>query len=330
MLISEIGELALIEKLRALFGAIDGGVIVPIGDDAAVFASGGMNVVVTTDLMAEHVHFDYAYTSFYQVGFKLISSNVSDLFAMGSAPAYAFLDVAMRRDRREEDFDEFLRGVKDASELFALKVLGGDLSAAREDDFYAATLVGHVLRPVKRSGAHEGDRIFITGPTGESAAGLDILRQMREQVDFRKSGGSGPPGLPERTLSAVRRHLLPVPRNPSGLIDRANAMIDISDGLLIDLWRMCMASGRGAVIYEERIPVSDAVRSVAAGLGKDPWDYVFAGGEDYELLIASAAEHLEGCICIGEIMDAGFFIVDKNGQKRPFVPRGYEHFVDKG
>lgn len=330
MVISEIGELALIEKVRTLYGAGDSRVVVPIGDDAAVFACGGMNVAVTTDLMAEHVHFDLSYTTFYQVGFKLISSNVSDLFAMGSTPAYAFLDIAMNKNRLEEEFDEFLLGVKEASDLFSLKVLGGDLSSARDGNFYAATLIGDVVRPVKRSGALVGDKIFITGPTGASAAGLDILRRRKDRIDIRFGSEPVISGLTEDSLAAVRRHLLPIPTDPSALLDRANAMIDISDGLLIDLWRLCQASGRGAIIHEKFIPISDAIRSIALDMGGNPWDYIFAGGEDYELLIASSAERIEGCICIGEFTEAGFSIIDKNGRKRPFGPRGYEHFVDKG
>ncbi|MGW8272657.1 MAG: thiamine-phosphate kinase [Thermodesulfovibrionales bacterium] len=330
MVISKVGELALIAKLRALFEADDSRVVVPIGDDAAVIACGGANVAVTTDLMAEHVHFDYRYTTFYQVGFKLISANVSDLFAMGSTPAYAFLDIAVKKDRQEDDIDEFLRGVKEACELFSLKVLGGDLSASIGNDFYAATLIGHVQRPVTRSGALEGDRIFITGPTGESAAGLDVLKRLMQRIDFRGKPGPVLPELTDLKLAAVHRHLLPVPRSPVGVLDRANAMIDISDGLLIDLWRMCTASGRGAVIYEDRVPVSDAVRSIASELGRDPWSYVFGGGEDYELIISSAADRIEGCFCIGEITDNGFFIVDTKGRRRPCVAQGYEHFADKG
>ena len=135
MFISELGELALARKVRDFFNIDDSTVIVPIGDDAAVINAGADKLVVTTDLMAEGVHFDYAYVTFYQVAFKLIISNISDVYAMGGTPEYAFLNMAMVENRTEDNFDDFLRGVRDASGNYSVNVIGGDMSSSLKGDF---------------------------------------------------------------------------------------------------------------------------------------------------------------------------------------------------
>jgi thiamine-monophosphate kinase len=329
MVISELGELVLVERIRSLFRTQDERVLVSIGDDAAVWSYNGSRIIATTDLMAEGVHFDYTYTTFYQSGFKLISSNVSDVYAMGGVPDFAFLDIAMTGDRAEEEFDEFIRGVKDACTLYRMSVQGGDVSSSLKGDFYSAAVIGHGDRTVTRSGARTGDRIYLTGATGDAAAGLEYLKVLKKRVPLEKGDAFVRHGMEDSVLECVRRHLLPVARNSGEIAAKATAMIDVSDGLLIDLFRLCSESGKGALLYEEKIPVSEGTRRIALSLHRDCRDFVLSGGEDYELLLTSGSQSIGGCVRIGEIIDAGFYFADAAGTRKPFAPKGYTHFVDK-
>ncbi|GBD99755.1 thiamine-monophosphate kinase [bacterium BMS3Abin07] len=326
MLISELGELALIEKIRGYFSIGDSGVLIAIGDDAAVFSADKKNIVTTSDLMSEGVHFDYTYTTFYQVGFRLVISNVSDIYAMGAVPSYLFLNMALTGKRSEEEFDDFLKGVREACEHYNAKVLGGDLSLSIKGDFYSATLIGFADRVKTRSGAKPGHNIFITGNTGDSAAGLAYLKYVKKRIPMEKNMEYTSREIDGTILDTVRRHLIPCACNPETFIDKIKAMIDISDGLLLDLYRICAESRAGALIYRDNIPVSDGVRAIASMLEMDYMDFVLSGGEDYELIITSDSDHLDDCILIGKIIKDGFFFVDSDGIREKFVPKGYTHF----
>jgi thiamine-monophosphate kinase len=326
MLISDLGELSLVRKVRDLFNIDDARVVVPIGDDAAVLTAGTGKLIVTTDLMTEGIHFDYECVTFYQVGFKLMVSNISDVYAMGGTPEYAFLNIAVNRNRTEEDFDEFLKGVSNACDHYKVKVIGGDMSSSVKGDFYSATIIGKAREPIRRSGAKAGDRIFITGKTGDSAAGLAYLRSINRRVPMEADVGVPNINIDKNILRSVRRHLLPEAHDPRPFIERVNAMIDISDGLLIDLHRLCSESHTGAVLYRDDIPIPEGARAVASLLHGDHMDYVLKGGEDYELLFTSEYREIEGCINIGEIVEEGFYMIDSDNNKLPFGPWGYTHF----
>lgn len=325
MLISKTGELELLERIRSVFASIDARVSVSIGDDAAVFSVDQNRVTVTTDLMTESVHFDYAYTTFYQVGYKLVSSNVSDIYAMGGTPIYLFLNMAMVKTRTDEDFDEFLRGVSESSRTYGVGVLGGDISSSPYTDFFSATVIGTVEKPVTRAGARVGDRIFLSGTVGDASAGLAFLKSRHEKIPLEHE--SGDHDLDPAVARSVRRHLLPVAVNPARFCGQCSAMIDISDGLLLDLSRICEQSGVGAVLYEEKLPISEGTRKIASHLGARSLELALSGGEDYELLITSDATEMEDCIEIGRVIEDGLFLVDSSGRETPVMPRGYTHFT---
>jgi len=325
MMISQTGELKLLERIRSAFASIDARVAVPIGDDAAVFSVDQNKIVVTTDLMSEAVHFDYAYTTCYQVGYKLVSSNVSDIYAMGGTPGYLFLDMAMVKEHTDHDFDEFLRGVAESARIYGVGVLGGDISSSLHSDFFAATIVGTVERPVTRAGANVGDRIFLSGTVGDAAAGLAFLKDLNRSIPLEHE--SGDHDLDADIARSVRKHLLPVAVNPARICGQCNAMIDISDGLLLDMSRICEQSGVGAVLYEEKIPVSSGTKKIASQLGVNELEFAIAGGEDYELLVVSEGNGTEDGIEIGKIVENGLFLVDSAGREMPVEPRGYTHFT---
>lgn len=347
--LSQIGELSLLEQIRKNFKKKSKNIIVGIGDDAAVVKPIDKNLVVTTDMMVEGVHFDLGFITPYQLGFKLISVNVSDIYAMGGRPYYLLLNIAVNKKTKKIFIDKLFDGVKDALNLYDTFLIGGDLSDTNIGMALSATLIGYAKRHIKRSGANIGDRIYVTGYLGDSACGLEILKRIKKPAPLESkerraksteqramSKGSTlyalrstlfKLGLPWNIVEPLlRRHLLPEARNPKSFIRSATSMIDISDGLLIDLWRLCDESKVGARIYIENIPLSFELKRAASYLGISPMKLALSGGEDYELLFTVPIKKKVKAICIGEITKSERVIVDSSGKERPFIAKGYQHF----
>jgi thiamine-monophosphate kinase len=324
--------------------------LVPIGDDAAVIAPSTTRVMVTTDLMAEGVHFHLAYTSPSALGFKLVSVNVSDIMAMGGMPHYLFLNLALKKDIDEVFFQEFYDGIQQACDLYGLVLSGGDMSCVKNDLFVSATVIGEGEYFVSRRGAKPGDKVYITGAPGESACGLKILQMMDAKGHNQIRAAIGTFAAPSlssiscmhRTLDwttaepLLRRHLMLTARQSSEIARYATAMLDVSDGLCIDLARLCDESGVGAMIRADNIPISQPLVQASAFLDCDPLSFAPAGGEDYELLFTSSTlpeTFLTGLAgfpvtCIGEIIDEGRLLIDHEGVSHPLFARGYEHFSE--
>jgi thiamine-monophosphate kinase len=361
MLLHHVGELKLLSDLREKFRLSplirDDGIVLGIGDDAAVISLHG-KAVVTTDMMLEGVHFDLGFTSAFQVGFKLVSVNVSDVMAMGARPRYVFLNFAARSDTSETFFWDFFDGVRAALDRYGVSLLGGDLSAAPHDVVCAATVIGTADHIVTRAGASVGDKIYVSGSLGDAAAGLELLKRLpdasKDDIKALTFGIAKDPGESQRRRTLplvasapplevpvewsiaeplVRRHLMPVARDAAGIAPYATAMIDVSDGLFVDLSRLCQESGVGARVHRESIPISDEVQRVSEILRLDAFHLASAGGEDYELLFTAPslpdevrADHAVPVTCIGEVVEEGMILVDRTGAKHSIEPRGYQHF----
>jgi thiamine-monophosphate kinase len=311
--------------------------------------------------MTEGIHFTWGLSTPYQVGFKLISINVSDVYAMMADPAFALLSLTLPPDMDRQDAWRMLDGVADALEAYGATLVGGNVTSSLSGATVTATLLGYAeTPPLRRSGAITGQKIFVTGPLGDSACGLLIMKKTGRPValELGETPDSAPelkpvdsvdmaaenrgaesrvsakhkpwnlvPGGWEAVLPLVRRHLMPVVKKPSP--GRYGAMMDVSDGLLMDLKRLCEASGVGARLYEERLPVSPVMRAAAQALGEDPVELCLSGGEDYEYLYTSDADADDGnsgALCIGEIVPEGFKIFDVNANLKEWPRGGYEHF----
>lgn len=336
MRLSETGELVLLKAIRERFKEKPGAVITGIGDDAAVVklpsltgTSTGLKLLLTTDMMAEGVHFDLKFITPFQLGFKLISVNVSDIYAMGGRPRFALLALAMPGTTDAKFFNRFFDGVKRALALYRVTLIGGDLSGASGGGMaLSATLIGYAKKPIGRAGARPGEKVYVTGGLGESACGLELLKKIRKRVDFTKPVNK-PLGWPlgwEIMEPLLRRHLMPEARKP---YPQATAMIDLSDGLFIDLTRLCDESGVGVKLIKEKIPISDAVREAASYLGIDPFELAVSGGEDYELLFTAPPAkrpRRPRAVLIGEITASGRYLIDEQGRKSRIIPKGYRHF----
>lgn len=336
MTLADIGELALIDKIRLRFARKSRAVVKGIGDDAAVLRGAARPLLATADMMVEGVHFDLRFITPRQLGFKLVSANVSDIYAMGGVPQFALLSIAVPGKTSGAFMDDFFDGVDEALRAYRVALIGGDISSSAGPAALSATVLGQADRPVFRSGARPGDKIYVTGTLGDSACGLRILKALGRTVDFRRPLDFAGRGRNRRLTWAaleplLRRHLLPEARKP---LKGATAMIDVSDGLFIDLARLTDESGVGARVYLYRLPISDEMKRAAMFLGLDALELAVSGGEDYELLFTSrgrvpiyrSRNSLLRVTCIGEITKTGKVAVDEEGIERPFRPEGYRHF----
>ena len=343
MKLSQIGELSLLEHIRRTFSRTAKDIIVGIGDDAAVVNPSGKRILFTTDMMAEGVHFDLRFVTAYQLGFKLISVNVSDIYAMAGKPSYVLITIAVRHTTRTEFINNFFQGVEGALKLYKIVLIGGDVSSAVNDIALSATVIGYAENVIQRSGARAGDRLYVTGPLGDSACGLALLKQigstvplqvtrsvtgLKQAVGYRKLRSFlSRQGLSwKMTEPLLRRHLMPEAKMPKQWRRNATAMIDVSDGLLIDLSRLCNESRVGARLYEEKIPISAEMNKAASCLGLSPLTLALSGGEDYELLFTAPPEKKVKALHIGDITESKRIIVNSAGNERPFSAEGYQHF----
>lgn len=328
MKLSRLGEFGLIEQVRRL--AVKGrGVNLGIGDDAAWVQTALGSCLVTADLLIEGIHFDLKWTSLYALGHKTLAVNMSDIAAMGGTPAYLILSLGIPSTFESNHVEELYRGIRSLATKNRVSVVGGDTSIAKSL-LISACLMGHPgARPVTRGGARMGDDIYVTGTLGDSALALKLLR--------RKSPRLKQP-LGKFLLS---RHHFPTARIQAGyLLAReklARAMIDVSDGLLQDLGHICTASRVGAILMEERLPLSRAYRSLA---GDDGTGHALFGGEDYELLFCARQSDRPKLSRMQKLVDVpitrigycvqardGIVVLDRKGQRVSFRTTGHDHFL---
>jgi thiamine-monophosphate kinase len=232
--------------------------------------------LVTADLLIEGIHFDLKWTSLFDLGYKTLAVNLSDIAAMGGIPAYLILSLGIPPAFDSRDIEDFYRGIRFLAAKHGVALVGGDTDAAKLL-IISACVLGHAPhRPIRRSGAKAGDDIYVTGTLGDSALALKFLKSRAP----RARRGS--------VAHLSSRHHRPTPRITAGaLLARerlGTAMIDVSDGLIQDLGHICKASAVGAEIWADKLPLSRAYRELAGRAGTR---YALSGGEDYELLFCA-------------------------------------------
>lgn len=251
-------------------------------------------MLITTDFMVEKVDFDLSYASGADIGWKAIAINVSDIAAMGGFPLHAVASVTVQSDMPLALFDSLLDGMIDACKAWRVPLVGGDLGAA-DELMVSATVTGACEGdPVTRSGARPGDAICVTGTLGASAAGLFAVRKQLRGKD---------PAID----ALIRRHLRPTARPREGMRLAslgATAMIDVSDGLTLDLKRIMEASGTGCIVEPATLPVDPGIyemQELVVGT-PDPVEMAAGGGEDYELLFTIPREsYPDAKMVLGEL-----------------------------
>ena len=314
MKLSELGEFGLIERIRARFPSPKWAM--GIGDDCAVVPQqNGQESLISTDMLIEGTHFLRDDITPYQLGWKSAAVNLSDIAAMGGHPLGTFLSLALPANLSVEWIDEFLRGYADISGQFSVPLLGGDTTASPDRICINVTVYGETPygRERLRSAARVGDLICVTGALGDSAAGLKaILKGGERDADVQM---------------LIDRHYLPKPRIAEGIELAANlqvhAMMDISDGIGSDLQHILDASGVGAEIKTEDIPLSLALKRVCKRLGWDPLELAIGGGEDYELLF-TCNRYAEMVLTVPHFVIGQ--ITDKPGKTNIASSAGFDHF----
>ncbi|MEW6059353.1 MAG: thiamine-phosphate kinase [Actinomycetota bacterium] len=331
----ELSEDELIAAIRKVLSGESPGVIVGLGDDAAVVEAGTGSQVLTTDMLVEGVHFERSLVSARDLGAKSITVNVSDIAAMAASPRYALVSLGLPSDVGAAWVIELFGGMRAACVEYALSLVGGDTNLA-EGVVISVTVVGEVApgHQVTRAGARPGDMIVVTGSLGAAAGGLALSRAHPTKA----SRAVGTPWSRE-LLAALARPVARVGEGQTLGQAGATAMIDLSDGLAKDLSRLCLESGVGARVELPRVPVSPALRPAGELLGFDPLELAISGGEDYELLATIDVTHLERArrelderfgvtlADIGVIIEEGLAAVDDRGQESVLEPRGWDHFA---
>ena len=271
----EKGEFELIDWIKGQFRVPDG--VLGIGDDCAVLPQrDGLETLVTTDMLVEGVHFLLEDVDPYSLGWKSAAVNLSDIAGMGGKPVGTFLSCALPKTLDDGFLKGFFEGYKALSDRFDCPLLGGDTTSSLDKLCINVTVLGECVarRSRKRSAAEPGDLICVTGPLGDSAAGLKVIL---ENAAAEKEEGI-----------LRERHYRPVPRIEEGMRLAAtpgvNAMMDISDGIGSDLRHILEESGTGARGDVRSLPLSAELRTVCARRGWDPVELAMDGGEDYELL----------------------------------------------
>ncbi len=344
--LSEIGESNLIRLIDRRFRSLGPPPVAGIGEDAAIIRipGSGRALALSTDLLLEGIHFRRSTMPPRFLGWKALAANLSDLAAVGARPDSYLLALGLPGDLSSAFLERFLDGIRELARRYRIRLLGGDI-CENSRVVIGITIIGSVKGNLylPRTGARPGDQLYVTGTLGRSAWGLRLLDR-----GWRWQGGRAVPPPGKRleisrsaATGALRAHLRPDPAVQAGLALARHripsAAIDISDGLSIDLARLCESSRTGALLEEQAIPV--AAGSSGPGDQKSMTDLALHGGEDYELLISvpnRKVPRLESLqpggrryVRVGEIRPRrqGLRLRTRTGALTPLRRRGFRHFA---
>ena len=336
--LTTVGEFGLIQRLRRQWPTASPRVVQGIGDDAAILQpSPGQQLLVSTDVFIEGVHFDLTFQSPRDVGFRAAAANLSDIAAMGGTPLYLLVSMAVPGHLPITRVRAWYRGLRDACSPYTVELIGGDTSSSLRHAFLSLTIMGTIQsnRSLTRNRAKVGDHVYVTGTLGDSHAGLHVLRTRANTRPLARLRGD------ERWLA--QRHLRPTPRIVVGqLLARqgiAHAAIDLSDGLSGDVCHVCEESRVGADIWATALPLSSHLRTFAKHNEVDPVEFALRGGDDYELLFTAPSKHHQKVFDvaqktkvsisrIGTIQPKPFGrrLTYDQGRTRPLMKQSYTHF----
>jgi len=330
-LVGDIGEFGLIERIRGRKSSQDEDLVVGIGDDCAVVRRGPVLEVLTTDCLVGGTHFEDDWLSMSDIGWKALAVNVSDVAAVGGLPRHALVTLFLPENFSAKQVDDLYSGMEECGEVMGVSVVGGDIVRTVGPFAISVTLSGVCERDqlVLRSGARQDDIIVVSGTLGQASVGMRLLQE----------GWSSGDALAEECVKRFRR---PIPRlNEARTIVQTllpSSMIDISDGLLSDLWHIMDSSGVGAVLDSDGIPVGDCVMKYFEGDREEALSQAMAGGEDYELLFTISSRHEEQLSEVGRGLGVDLTPLGKitakgrgaklagDGGERELGRAGFDHF----
>lgn len=339
--ISSIGEFGLIDRLTKDFPLRDDSSKKGVGDDAAVLSYGDKEVLVTTDLLLEGIHFDLRYVPLKHLGYKSAIVNFSDIYAMNGTPRQITVSLGVSSRFTVEHIEELYSGIRLACEIYGVDLVGGDTSASVTGLVISVTCLGESSKEdiVYRNGAKETDLICVSGDLGAAYMGLQLLEREKRVAAGAKEGESFQPDFSGKEY-ILERQLKPEARKDvismlkeKGI--RPTAMMDVSDGLSSELLHICKASGVGCRIYEDKVPIDYQTAVMAEELSMNLVMTAMNGGEDYELLFTvPLTEHdkikdLKGISMIGYVTkpELGAAMVTRDGAELPITAQGWNAFT---
>lgn len=314
--ISSVGEFGLIERLTKEITLTNKESKTGAGDDAAILQfSNDEEVLVSTDLFMEGIHFDLTYFPLRHLGYKAVVANISDIYAMNGTPKQITVSLALSRKFCIEDVEELYAGIRLACQTYGIDIVGGDTTSSLTGLAISITAIGTAPKGtvVKRNGAKETDLICVTGNLGAAYMGLQLLEREKIatagkdiQPDFQ-----GKEYILERQLKPEARHEVIEKLREEGI--KPTSMIDISDGLSSELMHICKQSGAGCRIYEERIPIDYQTAIMAEELNLNVVTCALNGGEDFELLFTVPIADHEKVAAMKEVRIIGHIVSDSMG-----------------
>jgi thiamine-monophosphate kinase len=339
--LEKLGEFGLIDHLTKNFEINQTSTIKSIGDDAAVLDFKSKQIVVTTDLLVEHVHFDLSYVPLKHLGYKAVMVNLSDVYAMNAKATQITVSIAVSNRFPLEALEELYAGIETAAKIYDVDVVGGDTTSSTTGLIISITAIGELDAKdiVYRSGAKPNDLLVVTGDIGAAYMGLQILE--REKEVFKVN----PKNQPDLDLYTyiIERQLKPEARRD--IIDllkklevKPTSMIDISDGLSSEILHICKQSKVGVEIYENKIPLDPQVISACEEFNIDSTTIALNGGEDYELLMTISQEDFPkikgnpNLTVIGYITEKarGMNLITRDEQAVPIIAKGWNAMKNEG
>lgn len=336
--ISTLGEFGLIDRLTKDISLQNASSVVGIGDDCAVLHYPDTEVLVSTDLLVEGIHFDLTYVPLKHLGYKAAVVNFSDLYAMNATPRQITVSLAISKRFTVEHIEELYAGMRLACEIYGVDLVGGDTTSSRQGLVISITCIGDAPKDniVYRSGAKDTDLICVSGDLGAAYMGLQLLE--REKVasaghpDFVPQFG-GKEYIIERQLKPEARKDIVAALAAAGI--KPTAMMDVSDGLSSELLHICKASHVGCRIYEDRIPIDYQTAIMAEELNMNLVTAALNGGEDYELLFTvplhchEAIKEIKGVKVIGHVTkeSLGCAMITRDGGEIELKAQGWNHMA---
>lgn len=339
--IAEVGEFGLIDLLTKDFPLRNESSRKGVGDDAAVLSYGDKEVLVTTDLLLEGIHFDLRYVPLKHLGYKAAIVNFSDIYAMMGTPKQIVVSLGVSSRFTVDHIEELYSGIRLACDLYGVDLVGGDTSASVTGLVISVTCIGEGKKDgiVYRDGAKPTDLICVSGDLGAAYMGLQLLERENRVAAERKNQEPFQPDFAGKEY-ILERQLKPEARKDivQMLKDKGihpTSMMDVSDGLSSELLHICKASGVGCRVYEDRIPIDYQTACMAEEFNMNMVTAAMNGGEDYELLFTvpltdnEKVEKIEGVKVIGYVTDKdlGAAMITRDGQEMPIRAQGWNAFT---
>ena len=338
--IASLGEFGLINHLTDNISIKNKSTFKGIGDDAAVLKYEEKEILVTTDLLLEGIHFDLTYVPLKHLGYKSAVVNFSDIYAMNGQPKQITVSLGISKRFSVEDLEEFYEGLQLACEIYGVDIVGGDTSSSLTGLCISITCIGEGEKEkiAYRNGAKDTDLICVSGDLGAAYMGLQLLEREKTVFNGEKDFApdfAGKEYLLERQLKPEARKDIIQILNEKKILP--TAMIDVSDGLSSELLHICKQSNVGCIVYEERIPIDYQTASMAEQFNMNVSTVALNGGEDYELLFTvplslhEMISDIEGIKIIGHISESssGCNLITRDDTEIPLTAQGWNSLEEE-